>query len=389
MVGKSGVTYRLTALDAGEDFLGKWRDELHERSCYDFPTIQEIFYVAYEAGGLFEPLAHAKTDVEGPLIWRHCADWGVCFSPHTDQIYVSSTVSEAHLDTLVDMLMQPQAPLAKPQALGLNNVCLVNDNYQQEVKKVKDYIAAGDIFQANIARFWTMPFAHECLTDLYLHLREVNPAPFSGVLNADDLTIVSSSPERLFCVDSQGKISARPIAGTRRRSDGDEDNELSAELLLSEKERAEHIMLLDLERNDLGRVCKPGSIRVDECMVIEKYATVQHIVSNVSGQLATGIDVLDVLKAKFPGGTITGCPKVRCMQIIHEMEPQARGVYTGGMGYIAWDGAVDMNILIRSFWHYQGQLSWAAGAGIVADSIAAHEEIETEHKVAGLLRVFS
>jgi len=202
----------------------------------------------------------------------------------------------------------------------------------------------------------------------------------------DDFTLISSSPERLVALSKDGVAETRPIAGTRKRSEGDADQALQDELLLSDKERAEHIMLVDLERNDLGRVCVPGSIEVDELMVVEKYPTVQHIVSNVCGQLSQQHDVVDLFQAMFPGGTITGCPKVRCMEIIHELEHQARGPYTGSLGYIAWDGSADFNILIRSFWHENENLHWAAGAGIVADSNAELEKVETEHKAAGLLR---
>jgi anthranilate synthase component 1 len=161
---------------------------------------------------------------------------------------------------------------------------------------------------------------------------------------------------------------------------------LKSELLLSEKEKAEHIMLVDLERNDLGRICKPGSVVVNERMTVERYSTVQHIVSNVRGHLSENRDVVDLFMAMFPGGTITGCPKVHCMEIIHAMEEQARSAYTGGVGYVAWDGSADMNILIRTFWHHQGKLHWAAGAGIVADSDPVSELEETGHKAAGLMR---
>ncbi len=299
---------------------------------------------------------------------------------------MSSTQSEAQLDELEDMLNLSQDIQHQPLHPNHSSSQETRFEYKQAVEKVKAYIQAGDVFQANIARFWSMPFAQEDVFTLYSKLRQVNPAPFSCFLQTEDITIISASPERLFSIDALGYVSARPIAGTRKRSDGEADAALEDELLLSEKERAEHIMLVDLERNDLGRVCEPGSIEVDECMVIEKYATVQHIVSNVRGKLAAGLNMLDVLAAKFPGGTITGCPKVRCMEIIHELEPQARGPYTGGVGYVAWDGSVDMNILIRTFWFAQDKLHWAAGAGIVADSEAAFEEKETEHKVEGLLR---
>ena len=343
--------------------------------------------MAYEAATLFEDLPKPKHQKNSTLIWRHQPEWSLCFDDATRKIYLSSTVSENELDILEDLLGNTTQP--EPTPISIGQVQEVIFDYRKAVNAVKTYIQAGDIFQANIARFWSSQLAKADLFALYSKLRAVNPAPFSCFVEADDLTIVSASPERLFSISSDGEVSARPIAGTRKRSEGEADDALEDELLLSEKERAEHIMLVDLERNDLGRVCEAGSIHVDECMVIEKYATVQHIVSNVRGKLAQGYDLLDVLAAKFPGGTITGCPKVRCMEIIHELEPQARGAYTGGVGYMAWDSSVDMNILIRTFWHEDESLHWAAGAGIVADSVPEHEQVETEHKVAGLLRAFN
>ena len=303
---------------------------------------------------------------------------------------------ESGLDRLQAMLEGSIDEVAETTPLPVCEVQgTASEHYQNAVLRVRDYIAAGDVFQANIARFWQAKVAAGDLLDLYTCLRRVNPAPFACWLRVvsdehEPLTLMSASPERLVSMSSDGGVGTRPIAGTRRRAEGeDDDAALSAELLLSEKERAEHIMLVDLERNDLGRVCVPGSVHVDECMVIERYATVQHIVSNVQGKLAPGMDFVDLFKAMFPGGTITGCPKVRCMEIIHEMEEQARGPYTGGVGYVAWDGSADMNILIRTFWHYQDKLHWAAGAGIVADSDPEAECIETEHKAAGLLRALS
>ena len=365
--------------------MATWRKQCLQKNI-NFPTLRHVFCLTYEAGILFEDLPQPKSAPDGGLVWRHEPVWSICFDAEQGKVYLSSTQSEAQLDRLEGMLkgrsVVQQKTLSSKQSSNQETVF----DYKQAVEKVKAYIQAGDIFQANIARFWSMPFAQEDVFALYSKLRQVNPAPFSCFLQTEDMTIVSASPERLFSIDSSGCVSARPIAGTRKRSFGDADAVLENELLLSEKERAEHIMLVDLERNDLGRVCEPGSIEVDECMVIEKYATVQHIVSNVRGKLAAGLNILDVLAAKFPGGTITGCPKVRCMEIIHELEPQARGPYTGGVGYVAWDGSVDMNILIRTFWFAQEKLHWAAGAGIVADSVPEHEQVETEHKVAGLLR---
>ncbi len=336
---------------------------------------------------LFESLPKPKTKLDGPLVWRHEPQWSVCFDAEQAKVFISSIQSEVVLDKVEAMLLHTASSMPPEVSLHVQPEEHRFD-YQQAVCDVKAYIQAGDIFQANIARFWSATMSQDKLLPLYAKLRVMNPAPFSCFVKVDDLTIVSASPERLFSISAGGEVAARPIAGTRKRSQGHADHALQDELLLSEKERAEHIMLVDLERNDLGRVCEAGSIHVDECMVIEKYATVQHIVSNVKGQLKQGLGFLDVLAAKFPGGTITGCPKVRCMEIIRELEPQARSVYTGGVGYVAWDGSVDMNILIRSFWHQDNTLNWAAGAGIVADSDPEHEQIETEHKVAGLLRAF-
>ncbi len=341
--------------------------------------------MAYEAGALFEQLPRAKTKRAGPLIWRHEPSWCICYVATEATIYLSAKNSEADLDMLAEKISSlPRNEPTPPHVYDA--IAETAFDYQAAVEQVRQYIGQGDIFQANIARFWHTTWKKENVYDLYAKLRAVNPAPFACFLDTGDLTIVSASPERLFSIDTNDRVSARPIAGTRKRSDGLDDDILTDELLLSEKERAEHIMLVDLERNDLGRVCQAGSIRVDECMVIEKYATVQHIVSNVTGKLKAEFDMLDVIEAMFPGGTITGCPKVRCMEIIHELEPQARGPYTGGVGYMAWDGSVDMNILIRTFWFWQDQLHWAAGAGIVADSVAEHESLETEHKAEGLLR---
>jgi len=213
-----------------------------------------------------------------------------------------------------------------------------------------------------------------------------NPAPFSALLQMGARAIVSSSPERLVRLRG-GVLETRPIAGTHPRSDdAGEDAALRARLEAHPKERAEHVMLVDLERNDLGRVCEPGSVEVAALMEITSYRHVHHIESTVRGSLRSGLRVLDVLRAAFPGGTITGCPKVRTMQIIHELERTPRRSYTGSVGYINLDGSFDLNILIRSFLLHGRSLSFRAGAGIVADSAAPRELEETRAKARGLLR---
>jgi anthranilate synthase component 1 len=258
--------------------------------------------------------------------------------------------------------------------------------YLGGVERILDYLRAGDVFQVNLSRRWIARIDTRCdAADLYAQLQRRNPAPFAGLMRWGDAAVISSSPERLLRID--GRIAqTRPIAGTRRRGhDASEDETLRTVLRENLKERAEHVMLLDLERNDLGRVCKPGSIAVDELMTLESYAHVHHIVSNVRGELRDGIGPGAALRAVFPGGTITGCPKVRVMQIIAELEREGRGPYTGAFGYLSRDGRLDSNILIRSMVWQPGEVSFRAGAGIVADSQPDAELQETRAKARGLL----
>jgi len=253
------------------------------------------------------------------------------------------------------------------------------------VQRVHEYLRAGDTFQVNLSRKWSAEFASAPEpAALYARLRAANPAPFAGLLAQPGWALASSSPERLVSV--RGRIvETRPIAGTRPRLPGDDDAARVGELVGHPKERAEHVMLIDLERNDLGRVCVPGSVRVDELMGVESYAHVHHIVSNVRGELRSDVGPGQVLAAVFPGGTITGCPKVRCMQIIAELEGEGRGPYTGALGYLDRDGDMDLNILIRSAWLAGTQAQLRAGAGLVVDSIPEAELEETRAKARGLL----
>lgn len=255
------------------------------------------------------------------------------------------------------------------------------------VLRIQEYIRAGDVFQVNLSRQWRL----ECeakvdQTALYASLRESNPAPFSGLFSWEGQSVVSSSPERLISVRGS-ELQTRPIAGTRPRQITEaSDAAMRKELLLHPKERAEHIMLIDLERNDLGRVCEAGSIEVNELLGVESYEHVHHIVSNVRGKLREQCSPVDAIRAVFPGGTITGCPKVRCMEIIAELEQAQRGPYTGAMGYLDRNGNLDLNILIRSLQVQGKQIHFRAGAGIVADSIPQAELDETRAKARGLLR---
>jgi anthranilate synthase component 1 len=258
------------------------------------------------------------------------------------------------------------------------------------VAAILDYLHAGDIFQVNLSRAWQARLRQGLdYRDVYARLRRANPAPFAGLARWRDSAVLSSSPERLVNIEwegSGGVVQTRPIAGTHARlTDPGADARQRAGLLASLKERAEHLMLIDLERNDLGRVCVPGSVEVSELMCIESYAHVHHIVSNVRGRLRAGAGPGEVLRAVFPGGTITGCPKVRAMEIIAELEGVGRGPYTGAMGYLSRCGRLDSNILIRSLVCEDGRVSLRAGAGIVADSRPQAELAETRAKARGLL----
>lgn len=263
------------------------------------------------------------------------------------------------------------------------------DAYFQRVRRCQEYIAAGDIYQANLShRFILEPLStydddvdrQPYEQELYRRLQAINPSPFSGLVHFDEVTLISASPERLIRLHDS-RADTRPIAGTRPRGvDAHDDQRLIDELLANEKERAEHLMLVDLERNDLGRVCRYGTVQVDEFMGIEQYSHVNHIVSNISGALKPDTTPLDLIQALFPGGTITGVPKIRCMEIIEELEPVRRGPYTGSFGYISWNGDLDLNIVIRTLIWCGGRGYLQVGAGIVADSEPAKEYEETLQK---------
>ncbi len=253
------------------------------------------------------------------------------------------------------------------------------EEYLAAISQTKEYIAAGDIFQANISQRFQAPLQISPWK-LYLRLRQVNPAPFAAYLDYGTGHVVSASPEKFLEV-SDGWVQTRPIKGTRPRGrTPEEDERLAQELLASEKDNAELVMIVDLERNDLGRVCRFGTVRVPELMVLESYPTVHHLVATVTGQLAEGCDNIDLMRAVFPGGSITGAPKVRSMEIIDELEPTQRGVYTGNIGYLGFAGQMQLSIVIRTIVATGGTAYYQVGGGIVADSEPAAEYQETLDK---------
>ncbi|MFQ5809745.1 MAG: anthranilate synthase component I, partial [Armatimonadota bacterium] len=290
------------------------------------------------------------------------------------------------IEQTIEWLKGPLPPVKSDGNGGAGEVRsnMSQEQYQDMVRAAKDYIAAGDVIQVVLSQRLSMeigchPFA------IYRALRSVNPSPYMFYLAFEDLKIVGASPEILVTEDA-GEVITRPIAGTRRRGKtAAEDAALEQELLEDEKERAEHIMLVDLHRNDIGRVCEYGSVAVDELMAVERYSHVMHIVSNVVGRLAEGKDQFDLLRACFPAGTLSGAPKIRAMEIIDEREPTRRGPYGGAIGYFSYSGSMDTAITIRTM-IISGRTAYAqAGAGIVADSVPEREYEETMLKAMAQL----
>ncbi len=290
----------------------------------------------------------------------------------------SNSVADLSIDELA-----PQFSVPGPAGLFSN---LSAAHYLRAVRRAIEYVHAGDVFQVNIAQRLLFA-AHDESVQLYLRLRNRNPATFAGYFDLGDSQIVSASPERFLKVAFDGNVEARPIKGTRQRTERPEADLFSGdEMLESEKDRAENVMIVDLLRNDLARVCQPDSVRVTQLCRLETYQFVQHLVSSVRGTLAEGKGPLDLLRAAFPGGSITGAPKVRAMEIIAELEPTARGAYCGALGYLGFDGALDTSILIRTITAGRGWWQAPVGGGIVAQSDPAREYEETWHKATGLVR---
>ena len=345
-----------------------------------------FLYLGYELAAEIEPVLALPADPLLPVAAAIRCRAALVRDRETGAIVLVS--EEPDIDELAaNVATHASGTGAASRRIACDELAFVEDDparFIDGVRRARRYIAAGDIYQANLSREWRATGRCDPAA-IYAALRRSNPAPFAASLRMGTVAILSSSPERLLEIRGD-RVQTRPIAGTRPRStDVHTDDSLSAELFAHPKERAEHVMLVDLERNDLGRLCEAGTVEVDEYMALESYAHVHHIVSNVRGIRRADVTPGDAIAAVFPGGTITGCPKIRCMQIIAELERAPRGAYTGSVGYLNRDGSMDLNILIRTLVQTPGAISFRAGAGIVADSDPDAEVEETRAKAKGLL----
>ncbi|KMN42936.1 MULTISPECIES: anthranilate synthase component I [Bacillus] len=380
-------------LDLMQEYMEKWKTDYNPK----YPPFQggAIGYFSYDCIRYIEKLPSlAEDDINIPDIFFLLFDDVFVYDQKEKVLWIITHYVDEHkeaeerLNEWKDLWMKEasevtmsfKCPEEKNEA-----VAFTEEGFMKAVERIQEYIGAGDVFQVNLSTRQERTLQTHPL-EIYTSLREINPSPYMGYLELGDFQIVSASPELL--IKKQGKeVSTRPIAGTRSRGASEqEDEELAKELIENEKERAEHVMLVDLERNDLGRVCKYGTVEVDEFMVIERYSHVMHIVSNVRGEVEEDKDAFDLVKAVFPGGTITGAPKIRTMEIIEELEPVRRGIYTGSIGWIGYSGDTELNIVIRTLLAKDGQAHVQAGAGIVIDSNPKNEYKESLKKAIALWR---
>ncbi len=375
---------------------------------YKVPEIPElprftggmVGYFGYETIEYIEPRLKSdpKPDVlQTPDIFLMVSKELVVFDSLSGKIFIIVHVDPKHqqaresgehrLSELAEILRQPipEVTSSSPQAPVKFVSEFSEDKFKQAVDAAREYIRAGDVMQVVLSQRQNTAFTAPPI-NLYRSLRSLNPSPYMYYMNMDDFYIVGSSPEILVRLEDN-EVTVRPIAGTRPRGkDSQQDIMLEKELLQDPKELAEHLMLIDLGRNDVGRVAKTGSVVLTEKMIIERYSHVMHIVSNVTGQLADKLDAIDVLRAAFPAGTVSGAPKIRAMEIINEYEPVKRGIYSGAVGYISWDGNMDTAIAIRTAVIKDEKLYIQAGAGIVYDSIPENEWIETNNKAGAMVK---
>ncbi len=407
-VERDGKVVERTRVDDPLEFVRAFKERYHMPQIANLPRFTGglVGYFGYETVRFMEPKLGAldkPDDIDTPDIMLLVSDEVVVFDNLAGKLYVvihvNPQIEQAYdracrrLDELVARLRDAvRLPSIKPASKPISETDFVSGftraPFEAAVERARDYIRDGDIMQVVLAQRLSIPFASTAL-DLYRALRTLNPSPYMYLVDMKDFHIVGSSPEILVRLE-EDLVTLRPIAGTRRRGrDETDDQRLERELLSDPKERAEHLMLLDLGRNDVGRVAAVGSVQVTEQMLIERYSHVMHIVSNVIGRLRPGLDAIDVLRATFPAGTVSGAPKVRAMEIIDELEPVRRGVYSGAVGYISWSGNMDTAIAIRTAVIKNGMLYIQAGAGIVADSVPAYEWKETMNKARAIFRAVS
>jgi para-aminobenzoate synthetase component 1 len=401
-------TWRAAAGDALDVARG-WLREMRSESQPGLPPFQGgvAGYIGYDYGSVLERVPSTRfDDLALPDVVLGRYDWVIAWDHHAGAGWLISRGGPERRRMVLDRLVSAEprtarraAPDAEPWARGASAPAYAADaatgiglrstfthrGYLDAVAKVREYIVAGDIFQANLSQRFQAPL-REPPFELYRRLRRRNPAPFAAYLAFDAVTVLSASPERFLRLDPDGRVETRPIKGTRPRGLGPmHDAALGRALAESVKDRAENVMIVDLLRNDLSRVCRPGTVRVPELFALEQHPTVHHLVSTVLGELEPGADAVDLVRAAFPGGSITGAPKVRAMEIIAELEPTRRGVYCGAIGYLSATGAMDTSIVIRTFVLRDGELYFQAGGGIVADSDPELEYRETLDKAAGLI----
>ncbi len=356
-----------------------------EKNSPDLPfTGGWLGWLGYDLAWEIERLPQLKQDtLPFPVAYWYEPEQ-LAIADHLEQTLWLAAPSVAKLDQLTAQLRSsPADNYTDSQILGFSLISSQSD-YEQAVSKALAYIHAGDIFQANLSLRFQVTTQQDPWS-IYQRLATINPSPFASYWQTPWGMMISCSPERLIQLKGN-QAQTRPIAGTRNRGQTQElDLQLAQELITTTKERAEHIMLVDLERNDLGRVCQWGSVEVDELFTIERYSHVMHLVSNVRGILRKDYDAIDLIRAVFPGGTITGCPKVRCLEIIEELEPLKRNLFYGSCGYINYNGDLDLNILIRTLLFNHNQVWGQVGAGIVADSDPTQEWYESLHKAQAQL----
>ena len=342
-----------------------------------------VGYISYDAVRYWERLLQQTVDdLTFPDVQLGIFDDGFMFDHRQKQAFYYHT-SESRLAEVESLLAEPND--SEPLCYNQPKVNVTQEHFQESVEKAKEYVAAGDIFQAVLSKRYEFRLEGD-LTRFYRSLREINPSPYMYFFKSGDRQIVGASPEMLVRVENR-KVETFPIAGTRPCTKKPIENKrLAKELLADPKERAEHVMLVDLARNDLGKISKFGSVRVPEFMEVHRYSHVQHIVSRVTGDLKENCDAYDALRAVFPAGTVSGAPKVRAMEIIEELEPTRRGPYAGAVGYFSRNGNADFAITIRTLFADGNKAYIQAGAGIVADSVPEREWLETDHKAEALLK---